>query len=230
MELETATWKETIGLGHTNVVSLDARGDKLYLGTRESVGLQMMTPMTAYYLQELDVPNGTEGPSVNVPGAFLDYDSQQDLLTLLDHQWGFQGAVKVNLETVRWSGDQNVAPLASLELPEYSYNHQGGDGRVYFESYEEGAALYQVTVGNDGAMSLSAPADYGTSYGNLIDVTGDHAFVSVAGSAIAHYTFADGIGTLTQRVELTGYPSTVRVDNSAVYLPLGYYGLLTLPL
>jgi len=230
IDLNSLALSETVGLGHERIVSLDARAGKLYLSTKESAGNRLFSPMAACYVQELDVVGGAEGAPANVPGVFLDYNPDSDVLVLLDHQWASNGDYTTSLETVRWSGDGPVTRLESLALPGYSYNHRASEGRVYFERYDEGNRLQQVVVGNSGSLNAGAPLAYGAAYGYLLEVRGDHAFVSLGSGGIAHYTFSGGNGTLTQFVAAAGYPSAVRVGPDAAYLPMGYYGLVTLPL
>ncbi len=229
VNLKTATWTKTIGLGAESIVSLNARADRLYLSTKKSAGNSLFNPKAAYYIQEIDILNDREGTPANVPGAFVDYDGESDLLTLLDHQWGLNGSLTTSLETVRWNGDGPVNVADSLVLPAGSYGHRATDSRVYVEQYNEGGQLYQVSVSASGALSLGKALQYGSYYGSLIAVAGDHAFVNIGGSAIAHYVFSGGNGMLESYVEVAGYPTTVRTTGDIAFFPAGYFGLIAVP-
>ncbi len=231
VDLRTATVGQTIGFGAAQVVSLHTVEDTLYLSSKEQAGRRIFNPMAAYYVQSIDVEGEEDGPAVNVPGAFLAYAPQNDVLTLVDHQWAASGETITSLKTVSWDGGDTVIPVASRRMPDYSFNFQASEGRVYYESYGEGITFQQVTVNGDGSLTLGDRIDYGPAYGNLLGVTGDHALVALGGAgAVAHYQFDEGKGRLVQLVNSTGYPSRFRVGDGAIYLPLGYYGLLTFPL
>src|SRR5690606_35233766 len=84
----TGTWEYTVGLGYETLVRLDQVADKLYAGTRESLGAPLFQrPMAAYSLRELDLIAGPEGPAANVPGEFVQYDPASNVLTMQDYQW-----------------------------------------------------------------------------------------------------------------------------------------------
>ncbi len=231
VDLRAATVGQTIGFGTEHVVSLDVVDDTLYLSSKEQAGRRIFNPMAAYYVQAIDMAGSDDGPAVNVPGAFLAYDSQNDVLALVDHQWAANGEPITSLETVAWDGGETVTPVASRRLPDYSFNFQASEGRVYYESYGDESSFQQVTVNTDGSLTLGDRIEYGPAYGNLLGVTGDHALLALGGAgAVAHYRFDEGKGSLVQLVNSTGYPSRFRVGEGAIYLPLGYYGLLTFPL
>lgn len=231
IDLSTGALKSTVGLGYAYITSLDAVGDKLYLGNKESMSMMPFgRPMAACYLQEIDVLNGTAGPAANVPGYFVQYDAANDVLTLRDQQWVLDGSVESSLETVRWSGGATVEALDSLEVPAYTSNTVASDNRVYFDVYAPTYGIYQALVGSDGTLTLSALADVPGYYGSLLDARGDDVFLSVGYGAIAQYRFSEGTGTQVSLTSVTGYPSKVRFGADEAYFPLGYYGLVTLPL
>lgn len=76
-------------------------------------------------------------------------------------------------------------------------------------------------------MTLGRALDYGPVYSYLVGVSGDHAFVNIGSSAIAHFQFEQGTGALVDYVQAGGYPSTLRRGPEGFYLPLGYHGLVT---
>ncbi len=231
IDLETGEFESTVGLGYSYITSLDAVGDKLYLGSKESLNvLPFGRPLAACYLQEIDVLNGTAGPAANVPGYFVQYDPATDVLTLRDQQWTPEGGVESSLETVRWSGGATVDPLDSLEVPAYTANTVATGDRVYFDVYSPAYGIYQAVVGADGTLSLSELAEVPGYYGSLLGAKGDDVFLSVGYGAIAQYEFSEGVGTQVSLTTVSGYPSKVRFGAENAYFPVGYYGLVTLPL
>lgn len=231
IDLDSGGLESTVGLGYDAIVSLDAVGNKLYLGNKESLDERpFQQPMAAYYLQEIDVLNGTAGPSANVPGGFVQYDPATDVLTLRDQQWTLTGGVESSLKTVRWTGGVSVSPLDSLNFPAYTANTVASGNRIYFDVYAPEYALYQAVVGSDGALELSGPVEIQAYYGSLIGAQGDDVFLNAGYGAIAQYTFSEGTGEQTSLTPVSGFPSRVRFGAEDAYFPLGYYGLLTLPL
>jgi len=231
INLETGVWSSTVGLGYSYITSLDVVGDTLYLGNKESLDSNGFDrPMAAYYIQELDVLNGTAGPSVNVPGHFVQYDPTSDVLTLRDQQWTPEGSVESSLETVRWSGGDSVEQLDSFAVPAYVSNTVASGNQIYFEVYSDAYTVYQATVSGDGELTLSNGVEVPGYYGSLIGAKGDDVFVSLGYGAIAQYSFDGGVGTQVSLTPITGYPSKVRFGAENAYFPLGYYGLVTLPL
>lgn len=231
INLETGELESTVGLGYAYITSLDAVGDKLYLGSKESVSaLPFGRPMAAYYIQELDVLQGTAGPAANVPGAFVQYDPVSDVLTLRDQQWTFEGGLDSSLETVRWGGGDTVEPLDSLAFSAYSANTMVSGSRVYFDVYTPQYGLYQAIIGDDGKLSLSTRVEVPGYYGSILGASGDDVFLSVGYGAIAQYQFNEGKGTEVGVTPVSGYPSKVRFGDENAYFPVGYYGLVTLPL
>jgi hypothetical protein len=176
------------------------------------------------------VLNGTAGPAANVPGYFVQYDPATDVLTLRDQQWMPDGGVESSLETVRWSGGTAVESLDSLEVPAYTANTVASGDRVYFDVYSPAYGIYQAVVGEDGTLTLSEMAEVPGYYGSLLGANGDDVFLSVGYGAIAQYAFSDGVGTQVSLTTVSGYPSKVRFGAENAYFPVGYYGLVTLPL
>ncbi|MBL7648125.1 MAG: beta-propeller domain-containing protein [Candidatus Hydrogenedentes bacterium] len=231
INLETGAFESTVGLGYSYITSLDVVGDKLYLGNKESLDFfPFGRPLAACYIQEIDVLNGTAGPAANVPGYFVQYDPATDVLTLRDQQWTPDGGVESSLETVRWSGGTAVDPLDSLEVPAYTSNTIASGDRVYFDVYSPSYGLYQAIVGTDGVLTLSEMVELPGYYGSLLGAQGDDVFLSVGYGAIAQYEFSEGVGTQVSLTAVSGYPSKVRFGEENAYFPVGYYGLVTLPL
>jgi len=231
IDLDTGTWDVTIGLGYAYLVSLNSAGDRLYATTKESVGtLPFQRPMTSYFIREIDVEAGVERTAANVPGAFVQYNPDTDILVLNDHQWTSTGELTSSLETVRWSGGSNVTPLDSIEVANYSTRILAAGDRVYFDSYDAAYQVQQVVVGGNGELSSGSALRLDGIYGNLVGARGDDLFIGLGYSALAHYTFNNGTPTFVELVPLSGYPSTVRFGENTAYFPLGYYGLVTLSL
>lgn len=231
VDLTAGEWVSTVGLGYETLVSLNAVDNKIYAGSKESLGaVPFQRAMASYYLQELDVLRAVEGPLVNVPGTFVQYDAISDVLTLSDHQWATNGSVTSSLKTVRWAGGQTVTPLDSANTGSYIGQVIATGNRLYFETYTSGYQLNRAVIGSDGTLELDPPVAISDAYGRLIGAHGDDVFIGLAYSAIGHYTFNGGTAEMMALVAVSGYPSTVRFGDNQAWFPLGYYGVVGLPL
>jgi uncharacterized secreted protein with C-terminal beta-propeller domain len=236
----------TLGLGFADIVSVDAAGGALYVGTSENAGMEgtSLGPVVAYFLTEVDVNTPAAGPSVNVPGLFLQYDPEKQLLTLRDEQWwGFPEIVRTvaddeepywgyttALKTVSWDGENEVVPLDSAMLPGGAGQVLARGARVYFDAYDSGYKLHAASIADNGAIALGDGVLVTEQSGSLVDAQGLSAYVAIGNGAVARYDFATGNGTLTDLVPVMGWPSRVRFGQDTAYILLGYFGIVTLPL
>ncbi|MBX3178597.1 MAG: beta-propeller domain-containing protein [Candidatus Hydrogenedentes bacterium] len=231
VNIRTGRWTATAGLGYGALVSLNAVDGLLYAGTKEPVASGIFgPPLAAYYLRTLDVVNGIEGTAANVPGAFVQYDPDTDLLVLHDYQWDGSGRLESSLETVRWSGGGSVTPIGSAPIASYTSRVVGAGARVYYDSHDPAYAIHAVAVSSTGALTPAEPVAAEGAYGSIIGARGDHVFASLGYNALAHYTFSGNAGELASLTPVSGYPSAVRFGSARAYFPLGYYGLVSLPL
>jgi hypothetical protein len=222
----------TVGLGFEGIVSLDAAGDALYLTTCEGVQAATSTvaPQCAYFITAIDVAGEpSAGPSVNVPGVFVQYDPQSDLLTLRDDQWLLYWESRGYLRTVRWDGASEAEPLDSVQLPEGTSQVLGRGAAVYLDAYEDGLKLHAVSVSPEGTLDGGAAVLVTRDWGNLLDARDSKAYVMIGGGAVARYDFDSGEGQLAQLVPVMGQPSRIRFGATAAYAPVGYSGVVRLP-
>jgi hypothetical protein len=222
---------KTVGLGYTNIVSLDAVGGKLYLGTDESIPSPdgNTKPACAYFLQEIDVAVPSTGPSVNVPGLFVQYDPAADLLTLRDEQWDEKGSLRSALRTLAWDGTGPVQPIDEVALPDGISMVMGRGARVYADAYtSDGYQLYAASVGPDGDLSLSEGLLVTHEWGSLLDAQGTTAYITI-GNAVAAYDFS-GEGAYAGMEQTMGYPVSMRFGVEDAYVLLGYSGFVRLAL
>lgn len=230
VDLESAAWTSTIGLGYDGIVSLDAVGDKLYLGTRQDAGFDLARPVVAYFIRELDVLNRVEGPPANVPGEFVHYDPGTDVLTLRDYQWDPEAFIRTTITTVRWDGFAVTAVLDELAMPPNSGRLIAAGERLYYDFYGAGYGLGAIEVSGGGQLRLGASVIVSeTAWAYLLGAKGDDVIVSVGGSGVARYEFGED-AALADLIQVMGYPWTVRFGEARAYLPMGYFGLVSLPL
>lgn len=217
----------TVGLGLRDVVSIDQVADKLYVGTKEYAGTDWLQPLCAYYLRELDVEPLSMGPAVNVPGVFVQYDPEEDLLIVRDDQWDNSGSVKNALRSLSWNGGALIEPLNEVDMPANVCTLLGRGEKIYFDAYDDGYKLYAASVENDGKLALGTGLLVTKQWASLLDAQGDTALVTV-GNAIAQYQFG-GAGTLIDVYQTMGSPLSVRFGAERAYVPLGYAGVALIP-
>ncbi|MBI4560173.1 MAG: beta-propeller domain-containing protein [Candidatus Hydrogenedentes bacterium] len=229
VNLATPAWDSTIGLGFENIQSLDAAGSKLYLGTKDSAGRDLTGPLASLYLTEIDVAGPSAGPSVNVPGLFVQYDPAGDLLVVKDEQWEFGGVVDTSLRSMSWNGSGSVTLIDRVSLPPGTSQVLGRASKVYVDAYDSGYRLYAVSVAASGDLSLSEGVLVTDQWGSLLDGHENSAYLTIGGGAIVRYDVS-GAPTLGEIVQVMGTPMRLRFGADAAYAPLGYFGLVELSL
>jgi len=223
----------TLGLGFADVTSVDVVDDMVYLGTKESVEtIGVEAPLCAYFLQTLDIGTGTLGPAANVPGLFVQYDPETDVLVLEDAQWRnpvWAGDVNASLESVIWDGTGAVTAADSLALPQWMSNPLGRGDRIYFEYYDTAYSLRVATVAGNGALGLGAAVPVTDSWSWLVAANDSSAYMSIGNGLIGRYDFS-GAPALGELVEVMGTPLSIRFGSNQAYAALGYFGASELPL
>lgn len=222
VSLGNLTLTSTLGLGFEGIVSVNQAGDKLMVGSRVDAGRQGLWPLCAYFVTAVDVRQGSAGPTVNVPGSFLQYDPVSHVLLLRDDQWTSGGKFTSTLRTVLWSGD-GITTLDDQALPANVAQVLPRGGKVFLDAYADTYTLYAVTVSPTGALSLGSGVSVTSQWGNLIEGRGESAYVSLGANAVARYVF--GTGTLDEMVEVSSPPSRIRFGLDRAYLILGYAGV-----
>jgi hypothetical protein len=228
VNLTELKWTATVGLAYSDIMSMDAVGDKLYIGTQEYAGTASFRPLVANHLRALDVAALSMGPAVNVPGSFMQYDPAGQILVVRDDQWNVAGAVKTNLRSLTWDGALGLEPKDELALPEGVGAIMGRGARVYMDVYATGYYLYTASVASNGDLALNAGLLVTEQWGNLLDAHGATAYVTIE-NALARYDFTNG-GALTDLFQTMGYPLSVRWGTNHAYIALGYSGIAELPL
>jgi len=229
-DLAQGAWTGTVGLGFGEIDAVAARGAKLYIGTKESAGFDLLgRGYCAHHLRELDPAAMAMGPAANVPGAFVQYDAATDVLVLADVQYDAWWAFSYTLESVSWNGVSSVEPIDSQVLPEGSSTLLGRGGRVFFQHYDEGSQLASVAVAGTGELELGASVMVSDQWGRLVDAQGSRAYAAIADRAIAGFDFS-GPPVLDGVTEVMSGPLRIRFGAATAYAPLGYAGLVRLPL
>ncbi|HUW60223.1 MAG TPA: beta-propeller domain-containing protein [Candidatus Bathyarchaeia archaeon] len=217
----------TIGLGYSNLVSVEAAGDSMYIGTVADVATYPQ-PECAYFLQALNVNTLEMGPAVNMPGTYVDYDPAQDLLFVRDDQWDGIGNIASALRTVRWDGGEEVTPLDSLDLPPNTWDILRRGGSIFATTYEEGTVLLSATVDGDGDLAAGPQALVTRDWAGILGARPGVAYMTV-NSAVLRYNLVEGQLTLAGIHPTMSYPTNIRFGANNDYVCLGYSGVLSLP-
>lgn len=220
--------ERTISLDAERFASLDQAGEKLYLGTKEQLLSIDFRARCAFYLQEIDVLGGREGRRVNVPGGFVQYNPDSDVLVLQDYRWTPQSDIANYLESVSWDGNSDVEQIDSLVLPQYVGTVVGANSHLYWSTFNEGFSVIDTVVGLAGRLEPNARVKVSEDYGSILGGRDAVLYVTVSGAAVGRYDFS-AEPMLTHIEETSGYPSSIRFGRRQDYVPLGYYGLLTFP-
>lgn len=233
VDANTLELNATVGLGFDAVSGVDAVGDKVYVSSKTFIPGQTFpfnrAPECAYFITELDPAAIDAGPTVNVPGIFVQYDPGANILTLRDDEWGVNYNVRSLLRTVSWSGGLGVNEIDNTTLPDGASTVLGRGAKLYIESYDDGVRLNTVNVSGAGALQNGGSVLVTESWGNLVGANATSAYFGIGGGAIARYD-CTGTPDLKELIEVMGTPSTIRFGESAAYAPLGYFGIVELPL
>ena len=230
VDLATAAWTQTIGLGYEWVEAINAANGKLYVTTKEDLGSDLIGRYyCAYYLSELDVAGPAMGPLANVPGTFVQYDAAEDILITQDMQYsGEWWTVESSLESLKWDGGEHVEPIDSLDMPDNAGTVEAAGARLYYETYNEGSVVGSVNVAPDGALSFGERIKVTEDWASILGTRGNDVYLVIGGGAIARYSFA-GEPELLQLLQVMGRPARIRFGETNAYAPLGYAGLAVLP-
>ncbi|HNR34836.1 MAG TPA: beta-propeller domain-containing protein [Candidatus Hydrogenedentes bacterium] len=218
----------TLGLGFSTITGINQVGGKLYIGTQTFEGYDWFKAMVANYLGVLDIETRTMGPLVNVPGTFVQYEPDRNLLVVRNDQWDSDWSVSTKLQTVRWQGGATVEPLQALALANGTGAILGRGSRIFVDGYDNGYQLAAVSVGADGALAKSGQVKVTDQWGNLLDARGVKAY-AVVGNAIAVYDFT-GEPALQGVYTFMGSATAIRFGAERAYVALGYSGTGELPL
>jgi hypothetical protein len=184
-------------------------------------------PTCAYFLQLFDVAGLTMGPAVNVPGLFVQYNPDANLLVVRDDQWGANYAVTSSLRTVSWDGGPSPAPLSQLALPAGTGTIKAGGEKIYYDLYNTGYSLTAVSVAGDGGMTASDAILVSDQWASLLACDSSSAYIAI-GDAVAVYDFTNG-GELKDLVLSMSYPLGIRIGTNNAYVSFGYAGYAILP-
>lgn len=227
-DLQSGAWVRTIGLAYDFIVSLNSAGDRLYLSTKEAAGYTLFAqPLAAYYVRELDIAAPSIGPAANVPGEYLNYDPDRDLLLVRDYQYKLSSDLEQSIKCVRWDGGEAVELLDTYTLPESTGSLLARGAWVYVERYNSAYEVQGLRVTNGGDIQAGPKIKISDQWASLLDADGARLYVSVAGRALARYDFADD-GALIDLTQVMNSPLRVRFGATTAYAPLGYSGLVRL--
>jgi len=248
VDLAVHQWTTTLGLGFSEVISMNAAANKLYIGTQDPAGYDVFQPVTANYLRALDVNALSMGPAVNVPGTFVQYQPERDLLVVRDDQWSAGWNLESSLRSLSWDGGASVQPLDEMKLPAGFGAVLGRGSRIFIganspysnptplsdligvttQNDEPGYYLYAAQVSDAGTFALSDGLLVTKQWGSLFDAHGARAYVTV-GNALAVYDFS-AAGSLAGLYETMGYPASMTFGAEYAYVSFGYAGLAKIPL
>ncbi len=97
--------------------------------------------------------------------------------------------------------------------------------------FAQGYTLGAVSLSGAGAFTAVGQLDLGQDVSSsLLGVKNEQAFLSVSGTAVAQMDFTGSPPALLSLSSVMGYPGSIRFDLDTVYVPLGYSGVLVLPL
>ncbi|NUM54970.1 MAG: beta-propeller domain-containing protein [Candidatus Hydrogenedentes bacterium] len=233
VDLDALELTTTVGLGFDAVSGVDAVGDKVYISSKTFIDGTVFplnrAPECAYFITEFDPATVDAGPTVNVPGVFVQYNPGADILTLRDDEWGVNYEYNSLLRTVSWDGGLGVDEIDNTDLPDGASTVLGRGGKVYIEAFDNGVRLHVVDLSPGGAMQSGGDVLVTESWANLIDANGTSAYFGVGGGAIVRYD-CSGDPDLEELIEVMGTPSAIRFGEAAAYAPLGYFGIVQLPL
>ncbi|MBI5091363.1 MAG: beta-propeller domain-containing protein, partial [Candidatus Hydrogenedentes bacterium] len=168
VNLDTAAWTSTVGLGYSDIVSLNEAGGKLILGTKRETSYQGFKAMCAYFLRQIDIAALSAGPAANVPGEFIQYDAANKILTLRDFQWSAPYTFDNVLRTVSWDGSATATPLQSLTLPQSTVQTLGAGAKVFYDAYDSGYTVAAIPVSANGALGEVTSVQVTDQWGYLL--------------------------------------------------------------
>lgn len=229
VDLDAGTWTQTIGLGYDGIARVDAEGGKLYLSTQDDAGITIIgQPLVAYFVRELTLEGPAAGPAANVPGEFLRYDPEQDLLTVRDYQYQFMQGIEQSVRTLRWDGGDTVELLDSFALTEFYGALLARGPYIYLQRWNNGYEVEALRVANNGDLASAGTAKVGEQWINLLDADGPVLYVDAGGRAVARYDFTAN-GALKDLTPVMNSALRIRFGEDTAYAPLGYAGLVRLP-
>lgn len=229
IDLESMEWTRTVGFGYPALESVNAAGNKLYIGTKEEQGMDMrLRPVCAYYLREFDPAAVTMGPAANVPGRFLAYNPGNNVLLLEDVQYDAGWNVNRWLRSAIWAGGAGVRPVDSLEVSGYG-TLLPTNNRVFFDAYDNGYVLGSVAVSNAGRLLQGEKTKVSDLWAWLAAANDNTAYVVINGAVIARYDMS-GSPALRDMLPVMSSPLRFRFGTENAYAPMGYAGLAVLPL
>lgn len=231
VDLNTGAWTHTVGLGYEWVDSINAVGSKLYVSTKQGAGSDLIgRGYVAYYISAFDPSVPAMGPLANVPGGFVQYDPNSGVLVLEDVQYDAGvWSVSRTLNSVSWDGGESVTPIDAFPVPDNVNSLKGRGARIYYDVSDQGYVLGAITVSGSGGLAYGDKIKVSDSWAYLVDAHGDSVYLTVGGGAIARYDFSDS-PVLADLVPVMNTPQRIRFGASTAYAPLGYAGLVRLPL
>lgn len=228
VDLDAGAWTQTIGLGYDGIVRVDAESGKLYLSTQEDAGITLIgQSLVAYFVRELTLDGPAASPAANVPGEFLRYDPDQNLLLVRDYQYTFVQGIQQSVRSLRWDGGESVELLDSHVLTDYYGSLLARGAYVYLERWNNGYEVQALRAAKDGDLSSAGTAKMGEQWINLLDADGPMLYVDAGGRAVARYDFT-AHGALKDLIPVMNSALRIRFGEEKAYAPLGYAGLVRL--
>lgn len=220
--------RRTVGLGFDGIVKVNSADAKLYVGTKEEAGDSLLgQSLCAYYLREVDPVAETAGPAANVPGEFISYDAERNILAVRDFQYRLNSDIQQSIKTVSWDGGDTAELVDLYTLPEY-YNTLEADGAwIHVEQYDAGYSVTGLKIDASGGITATGTVKVTDQWATLIDADESVVYLSIAGRALVRYDMKEG-GELVDLTQAMSVPTRLCFGEDTVYGPMGYAGVLRL--
>jgi hypothetical protein len=235
-DLKSRQWRNTVGLGYRDIQTIDAAGDHLYIGTKESFGgFLWIKSRCAFFLRQFDPVTLQAGPAVNVPGIYKQYDPETDRLLLEEVQYTETGTdsrlppIIRSLESLAWDGASQALPADSLVFESGTGSVLPRGDAVYYNAWQEdGALIGRHLLTEDGLFEEGGALKVPDTFSYLIDAHGDETWSMHGGNLLVRCAF-DGEPRIADLYEVMAPPGRLRYGSNAIWGIMGYAGLIMMP-
>ncbi len=241
-----------VGLGYEHVAKVDSADGLVHISTKRSVGRDdQQRNICAYFLQLLNPSTLEMSRTVNVPGVFSHRLPGTQRLIFEDTQYVQDWQTITILRSTELVG-ATVRLVDSLRLPMGYWTLMADGANLFYSGYNRNYEIRDDEISDTaaasddrarqsayvvGTCSVSRSGTFmsmemlpvSTSWATLLGVKDNHAYVSVAGAAIAQYDMYQTPPVLEALMPIMGYPRHIRFGADAAYVPLGYSGWAVMP-
>lgn len=248
-----------VGLGLEPVIALDAPDDLLYITTRKYMGVdEQHRSLCAYYLQFLDPATVEISRALNVPGIFLHRLPGTRRLLFEDTQYAENWQTITILRSTLLEEDR-VVLVDSAKLPPGYWTVKAEGPEIFYSGYNQGVYDYSVdlpdvevalddtvtsrphpdtscyivsqyAISRSGTFLRGDTLEVSRTWSNLLDVKGSQVYLAISSAAVAQCDFQQSPPVIVEVAAVMGYPRRIRFSSIEALIPLGYSGLLAMPL